>query len=797
MRLLLLLIALLIPSLAEAEIDNRTSCAVVAGGTTRTLSYTNTYVSPIFLTVNWQNAVTITSVTYGSAMTELAAVVPGSSVANLSTFVLASPPTGTNNFVITFSGAPSGVACFALSTVNGNTSTPTRTIYTRKPSDGAGPGRNVTDSVAGDLIYHAVSVYAPTITFASTENSAGTEDDAVGGGSGSAGVATLTAVGANTAVDATNASLYGEIAFAVQAPGGGGPVCIGTSPTWTATIDQASVSDCINRATDADTINVGAGSASWSGLTFGSKNVRLVGAGIGVSNITLSSVMTWCSDSLASRISGFSFNTGAYYLQTSHCSGFRIDHNAFTRSTTAIEHINLIGSRAIPNEGLIDHNTFMDGKIVELGQGTGTSGSGDTRWSEPLNWGTSHAVYIEDNEFSISQSGASGLVVDGNRGSRMVARFNTLHSGRFEQHSMQGGANRAVRLWEFYGNSMENATYGAKLRPFFVRGGTGMIFHNTTDGLFSNNNLNLNNLRSAEGADPGNANGFNFCVGTEFVDGNTPTFEGWPCRDQIGRSLDASLWDYTNPAPSQASQPAYMWRNTRSDTGNDIDVTMSCGAADAFCTRQGTLHILSDRDFYKDSLATGAPHVTGVREGTAATMNAIGTCTQGVGFWVTNEGSWNTSASNPYGVNAAGADGRLYVCGASNNWVLTYTPYTYPHPLQLQFDAGGPPVPVAIGATNMALYHTATMAIFQWPVSVDANHKAYKVYRCTQSGACSNLIATITPASAALAHQPENRYVDSSLYVAATYYYSVADQNTSDYIGPTGTPVSVIVTGKP
>jgi len=61
-----------------------------------------------------------------------------------------------------------------------------------------------------------------------------------------------------------------------------------------------------------------------------------------------------------------------------------------------------------------------------------------------------------------------------------------------------------------------------------------------------------------------------------------------------------------------------------------------------------------------------------------------GTCTEGVGYWVTDRGSWNTSAGtdgyhNPLGYTG---QGQLYRCGASNNWVLYYTPYTYPHPLQ-------------------------------------------------------------------------------------------------------------------
>jgi hypothetical protein len=57
------------------------------------------------------------------------------------------------------------------------------------------------------------------------------------------------------------------------------------------------------------------------------------------------------------------------------------------------------------------------------------------------------------------------------------------------------------------------------------------------------------------------------------------------------------------------------------------------------------------------------------------------TCTAGVGYFATDQGSWNTSSSNPEGVQQSGADGVLYKCTATNTWTLYYTPAIYPHPL--------------------------------------------------------------------------------------------------------------------
>jgi hypothetical protein len=76
----------------------------------------------------------------------------------------------------------------------------------------------------------------------------------------------------------------------------------------------------------------------------------------------------------------------------------------------------------------------------------------------------------------------------------------------------------------------------------------------------------------------------------------------------------------------------------------------------------------------------------GVGFGTLA--NRPATCTAGVGYFATDQGSWNTSTSNPQGVQQNGADGLLYTCTSTDTWTLYYTPYTYPHPLNT--DEGDP-----------------------------------------------------------------------------------------------------------
>jgi hypothetical protein len=83
-------------------------------------------------------------------------------------------------------------------------------------------------------------------------------------------------------------------------------------------------------------------------------------------------------------------------------------------------------------------------------------------------------------------------------------------------------------------------------------------------------------------------------------------------------------------------------------------------------------HIKSDRDFFNE-----VPNFNGTSGiGTGTLANRPVTCTPGVAYWATNQGTWNTQ----------GNDGVLYKCISTNAWVKYYEPYTYPHPMQIEID---------------------------------------------------------------------------------------------------------------
>lgn len=161
---------------------------------------------------------------------------------------------------------------------------------------------------------------------------------------------------------------------------------------------------------------------------------------------------------------------------------------------------------------------------------------------------------------------------------------------------------------------------------------------------------------------------------------------GYPALDQPGRGqgdlLAGNFPDKTNTTtgtlywPNQALEPIYIWNN-------EGDIVSGWGGSEYANTSGG--RVQANRDYY--------PQASGIQtsptspfDGTSGTgwgtlANRPTTCVPGVAYFATDQGSWNTSTTNYYGVQQNGADGVLYTCTATNEWTLYYTPYTYPHPL--------------------------------------------------------------------------------------------------------------------
>lgn len=354
-------------------------------------------------------------------------------------------------------------------------------------------------------------------------------------------------------------------------------------------------------------------------------------------------------------------------------------------------------------------------------------------WQSNSPIGTSQVdVFVEDCTFN----GGSGYS-DANSNARHVFRFNTIGAGiKLDAHGVASNSPaRSFRSVEYYNNTWVGAG-----TAFEIRGGTGMVFNNTGVG----NNFFLTDY-SVTGTWPNQAdvhysqgnilavpNGANTLVTTPVphgyvtgmsvrhaafggggvevpdafyvvtvVDATHFTIPIVSANGEMMQFLAALKTPYVYPVFDQIGtgkdggprEPAYVWGNKISGspwprtlknipTEGITSYRAQTGNPAASYTERDM--IAPNRDFFADA---GFDTSTGVSVGTRAAMDAFTPSVVGYGWWVTDEGSWNQRV-------APNTSGRLYKWSGSS-WVLYYTPYTYPHPLQtsLVCDMPTPSVP--------------------------------------------------------------------------------------------------------
>jgi hypothetical protein len=482
------------------------------------------------------------------------------------------------------------------------------------------------------------------------------------------------------------ALLTGASAWAVGTCGTAGKT--GTNPYTADSVSQANLTSCLSQVVSGDTINIPAGTATWSSIVLPAKDLYIVGASIitctggssaaspvtcsatNNTNITCTGGKCFLLPHTANHdISGFSF-TGAsgkggfesvYGGTQTAGKHFRIHHNRIAASVwSEIQFFS--GANCVFPSGLVDNNILIDISIQPQGSdpgdgiGEGSTGNcADNFWTQvPPISGPYQVVYLERNHIQSNSSNVNSA--DSSMGGRYVARFNNVTSGRhtFESHPVQGN-NRGSQWSEVYENNQQGLVGFSGTANW--RGGTGIIFNNKQAAAYSFG-ITLQNDRSEGGVGAP----FGDCDGTHpGVDGNTGT-RGYPCRDQPGRGYDTTPWVASPPGTyTQVLMPIYAWGNRSGASAMDISASSE---------GDNQVHIVINRDFFCD--VGNASCGTGVRTGTKAQMQAA-SCSVNQAWWVTDEGYWNQMV--------AGADGALYRCTATNVWTPYYVPLTYPHPL--------------------------------------------------------------------------------------------------------------------
>lgn len=462
------------------------------------------------------------------------------------------------------------------------------------------------------------------------------------------------------------------------------PTC--TSTTWSSswTISPTNSLSFLGGSTTTGTCAPG-GSCSHTDNT----NITLNGGGL---NVTIASGKTFRWSGTSITMSG----SAQYGALTFEGPGtLRVDHNYFNDDSGGdhtLEPTDL-------GPSVIDHNYFDStaGELVNFIQAAnlGSDVEGNATWTIADNFGTSGSgwLYIENNYFQSGQ-----FAFDCDYGARLAFRFNIAwYTIRLQTHGVGSGAQRrGCRDAEIYENTFTfSNSPNTNSFSFLVdyESGPMMFWGNTVTGFVTMLREQEVRADNATYSQTGTPNGWGYC-GTAYNgtgsnwDQNSNTSSGYACLDQVGRGagqlLTGSFPSLVNNVtgtiawPNQALVPTYSWMNTQN--------TNSYATNHFWQTYESPARVTENTDYYNQypNVDNGGSFTGAAGTGYGTRASRPSTCTTGVAYWSTDQGSWNQSGS--------GGQGVLDVCTSTNTWTNgAYTPYTYPDPLE----GGSSPAPAA------------------------------------------------------------------------------------------------------
>jgi hypothetical protein len=493
------------------------------------------------------------------------------------------------------------------------------------------------------------------------------------------------------------------------------------APIKAASCSQADVNAVINgpthKAVNGDTIQIPPGSCTWtSGITISGVGIDITGTGTpntggstvgaGTPNTTLINnasapffVFTGLSFGQTAKVellnmsaSGAGSNTiiGPIVFSgtctSSGCANIRVDNINFSAGTWETP---MAGGFVIIGNvfGVVDHNTANEAiaaspALVQVTYNSwqGVGDYGDNSFASAATFGTSQAMYIENNSLTGVRGAENDVPPPGLNagGARYVCRFNSIidmsGTGVCSAHGTAwGGRFRGHRQMEVYYNTITIGSPGCNALNG-VNSGTGYYLSNSVNdsGGGCNEFLDVDIARFTMTGAP-----WGSCNGTGPYD-QIPFSSTSACVDQPGSGLGTLLQGIT---PILKAAGLAGWPNPTLDPIYEAGEKMNAGGlgSPVVIKSDGTAtRVLFNRDVYAEVSQSAQSSPTSPFNGTTGTgygtlANRPTACTPGVGYWATDQGNWNSSN--------VGGQGELFTCTATNTWTLHYTPYTYPHPL--------------------------------------------------------------------------------------------------------------------
>jgi len=484
--------------------------------------------------------------------------------------------------------------------------------------------------------------------------------------------------------------------------------CTGASPTWICTPDYASINNLLNNNTPAglqvgDTVNVSAGSATWTEGLYIHKGVILKGAGIGQTIITASAncsclegkdqhnptyfIKYHPSDyslNAPFRLSGFTFDLG------NKCAGLSLGKDYYPDSRDAAQM-----AAFVPQDKVrIDHTRWtnipqiftahyvwnycnmyavIDSSIFENGMypfKNDSQGVEYQYWNHPIGSqyeiGSKKFTYFEDNVVTFPQW--DGGIGEAQYSGRYAMRYNTINypfATGVRDPSTGQTVSRIQALTENHG-----PVPGAQM---------GGVFGVELYGNQVNAALSLWLLHTGRGGE---------CL---VFDNNISSPQGLVTQNKWHHSAVTCPTDPNQPAGYAAQtmiHDTYAWGSRTAVNGTTGTIITSYvegptegGPPNLSCAGRENIPQLG-RDVFSDNSNPG------VTCGTLA--NRPATCATGQGYWATTQSCSDLAGMVGASTEVAGGTrnpnskiiGTLYKCTAPNIWQSFYTPYAYPHPLR-------------------------------------------------------------------------------------------------------------------